>query len=169
MAAIPNFRGLIDRVYARGGWNLSNVAGCGAFTRAVAVEAHKDDPRFVMLRKKASRTHAVDAKGRLHGADALLFVESASKAIAVDIIGSSASPDAKPSWTPEKDPKTKQLIYRYTAADGFAPDYGSVTPPKPEEPPAEPPTGDVARYLAGQFDKLVAWVNETREGLEKLT
>jgi hypothetical protein len=156
MAAIPNFRGIVDRVYARGGWNLTNLQGCGAFTRAVGVEAHADDKRFVMLKKKASRTHAVDSKGRLHGADVLLFVESSSKAIAIDIIGSSASPDAKPAWTPEKvDGKP---FYRYTAADGFAPDYGSVTPPKPEEP-----TGDRLAAVLRELAHIQALLTDIAE------
>lgn len=159
MATIPNYRQIVDQVYATGQFNLTTLQGCGNFTRAVAVPVHKADARFVMLKKKASRTHVVDNKGRLHGADVLLFVDGA-KAIAIDIIGSSASPDAKPSWGPEKDPKTKQLIYRYAPADGFAPDYATEPTPDPGPEPSDQAERD--RRLFAKLDQIVALINEIR-------
>ena len=149
---IPNFRHIVEQVQAANHFQIQSLNGCGQLTRASAVPIHKADKRFVMLTKKASRTHVVDSKGRRHGADVLLFVESPSKAIAIDIIGSSASPDAEVAWTPERDNTQagRPLIYRYTAADGFAPDYDAEPEPEPE--PEEPTVGLAARVADIEAD-----------------
>jgi hypothetical protein len=160
---IPSFRHIVEQVQAANQFKLHTLNGCGELTRASAVPIHKVDKRFVMLKKKASRTHVVDSKGRLHGADVLLFVESPSKAIAIDIIGSSNSPDAKVAWTPERD-KTKpgnQFIYRYTAADGFAPDYEVAPEPEPEPEPEEPTVG-LAEQVAELRARVASWESWAR-------
>ena len=160
--AIPSFRHIVEQVQASNQFPIQTLNGCGQLTRASAGPIHAADKRFVMLKKKASRTHVVDGKGRLHGADVLLFVESPTRAIAIDIIGSSASPDAKVAWTPERDNKQagRPLIYRYTAADGFAPDYEDAPPVPPVDPPPSSP--DIAalwarlRKLEERVDRHVA-------------
>lgn len=156
---IPSFKALVEQIQAQRRFPIATLEGCGQLVRASAGPIHAADPRFVMLRKKAGRTHVVDSKGRLHAADVLLFVESPTKAIAVDIIGSSASPEAKVAWSPERDKVTKQLVYRYTAADGFAPDYEDE--PAPEPPVSEPPSSDLEVQI-GRVDARLraveAWV-----------
>ena len=128
--SIPNLKSIVLAVHARGGWDLTTLAGCGAFTRACAVELHKADTRIVMLKKSAGRTHVVDSTGRRHAADAVLFLD-AGKGTSVDLIGNSRTPRAKPSWTPDS-------VMRYTTADGFAPDYDD----------GGPPTGDLESRVA---------------------
>ena len=136
----PNFKPLIQSVYAAGRYDLSTLEGCGAFTRACSVAVYKVDKRIVMLKKSAGRTHVVDAAGRRHAADALLFLEN-GKGTSIDIIGNSRTPQAKPAWTVDIKP-------RYTPADGFVPDYGEADEP-PAPPPIEPPdTFDLPARLA---------------------
>ena len=144
--AIPKLKAIIEQVYGDGSYDLSTLEGCGAFTRACSVRVYAEDPRFVMLKKSAGRTHVVDAKGRRHAADALLFLEN-GEGTSIDIIGKSRTADAKPSWTPD-------TVVRYTADDGFAPDYtADVT--EPDDPPA-PPSGDLAERVAALERKFAA-------------
>ena len=144
--AIPKLKAIIEQVYGDGSYDLSTLEGCGAFTRACAMRVYAEDQRFVMLKKSAGRTHVVDSKGRRHAADALLFLEN-GKGTSIDIIGKSRTADAKPSWTPD-------TIVRYTAADGFVPDY-TADAPKPDDPPA-PPSGDLAERVAELERKFAA-------------
>jgi len=149
--SVPELKHIVEKVYARGGFTLSTLDGCGEFTRACTRQVYAVDKRFMLLRKKASRTHVVDSKGRLHGADVVLFVESPSKAIAVDIIASSASPEARPSWGPERDKTTKKPIYRYTAADALPPDADAEPDPDPhtpDKPPVPPVPQDLEARIA---------------------
>ena|SRR5687767_496796 len=144
--AIPKLKTIVEQVYRDGSYDLSTLDGCGAFTRACAVRVYAEDPRFVMLKKSEGRTHVVDAKGRRHAADALLFLEN-GKGTSIDIIGKSRTADAKPSWTPD-------TVVRYTAADSFVPDYTADAP----EPggSAEPPSGDLAERVAALERKFAA-------------
>ena len=150
--AIPKFKTLVEGVYAAGRYDLSTLEGCGAFTRACSVAVYKIDTRIVMLKKSAGRTHVVDAKGRRHAADALLFLEN-GKGTSIDIIGSSRTPQAKPAWTPDSQ-------VRYGAADGFVPDYEDAPPVPPADPPPSAP--DIAalwarlRKLEERVDRHVA-------------
>ena len=59
--SVPDLKHIVQKVYARGGFTLSTLEGCGEFTRACAREVRKVDERFMLLRKKASRTHVVDS------------------------------------------------------------------------------------------------------------
>jgi hypothetical protein len=122
--AIPKLKHIVEQVFRDGTYDLSTLEGCGAYTRDCCVMLHAEDPRFVMLKKSAGRTHVVDAKGRRHGADAVLFLDQ-GKGTSVDIVGKSRTPEAVPAWTPDSKA-------RYTAADGFMPDYHSV--PAPDVP-----------------------------------
>jgi hypothetical protein len=144
--AIPKLKALIEQVCHDGSYDLSTLDGCGAFTRACAMRVYAEDQRFVMLKKSAGRTHVVDSKGRRHAADALLFLEN-GKGTSIDIIGKSRTADAKPSWTPD-------TVVRYTAADGFVPDYtADVSEPGGS---VEPPSGDLAERVAALERKFAA-------------
>lgn len=150
--AIPNFKNIVEQVYRSGSYDLTTLEGCGAFTRACAGPVHDADPRIVMLKKSAGRTHVVDSKGRRHAADALLLVEN-GKGVSIDIVGNSRTPKATPSWTVDKyaDGANKgQIAWRYTAADGFVPDYSDEpTPiPDPGEPAPNPGSDLEARVAA---------------------
>lgn len=143
--AIPKLKQIIEQVHREGSYDLSTLEGCGAFTRACAMRVYEADSRIVMLKKSASRTHVVDAKGRRHAADALLFLEN-GKGTSIDIIGKSRTADAKPSWTPDS-------VVRYTTADGFVPDYDAEMPPA-EDPPAQ--SGEIADRVAALERKFAA-------------
>jgi hypothetical protein len=144
--AIPKLKTLIEQVYGEGSYDLSTLEGCGAFTRACAMRVYAEDHRFVMLTKSAGRTHAVDAKGRRHAADALLFLENGN-GTSIDIIGKSRTAEAKPAWTPD-------TVVRYTAADGFVPDYTADVPAPGGS--AEPTGGDLAARVAALERKFAA-------------
>jgi hypothetical protein len=88
----------------------------------------------------------VDAKGRRHAVDALLFLEN-GEGTSIDIIGKSRTADAKPAWTPD-------TVVRYTADDGFVPDYNADAP-EPADPPAQP-SGDLAERVAALERKFAA-------------
>lgn len=144
-AALPDFRSIVEQVFEGGTYNLTNLQGGGVFTQAVAKAVNAKDPRFKLLKKSTSRTHVLDPKGRPVGADALLFVEAPGRAIAVDIIGSSASPKAKPAWTWDRykeGAQKGQLAYRYDETDAVEPDF-DVT---------DPPAADTHRYDGGGND-----------------
>ncbi len=143
---IPKLKAIIEQVYGDGSYDLSSLEGCGAFTRACAMRVYAEDHRFVMLQKSAGRTHVVDAKGRRHAVDALLFLEN-GEGTSIDIIGKSRTADAKPAWTPD-------TVVRYTADDGFVPDYNADAP-EPADPPAQP-SGDLAERVAALERKFAA-------------
>lgn len=139
--AIPKLKAIIEQVYRDGDFDLTTLNGCGTFTRACAGPVHEADPRIVMLKKSAGRTHVVDSKGRRHAADALLFLEH-GKGTSIDIIRSSRTPQATPAWTVD-------VKVRYTDADGFVPDYST----EPDDQPADPPPTDLeARVSALEAD-----------------
>jgi hypothetical protein len=145
--AIPKLKHIIEQVYRDGTYDLTTLEGCGVFTRACSVRVYAEDPRFVMLKKSAGRTHVVDGKDRRHAADALLFLEN-GKGTSVDIIGNSRTPQAKPAWTPD-------VKVRYTAADGFVPDYKAEPTPEPDPTPdPQPPSGD----LEARVSAIEAWI-----------
>lgn len=152
--AIPKLKHLIEQVYREGTYDLSSLEGCGVFTRDCAVRLYAEDPRFVMLKKSAGRTHVVDSKGRRHAADAVLFLEN-GKGTSVDIIGSSRTPQAKPAWTPDSK-------VRYSDADAFVPDYAAPTPPPAPQPDPDTPgwpedlTARVAA-LEAEIETIKSW------------
>jgi hypothetical protein len=148
--AIPKLKAIVEQVYRDGTYDLSTLEGCGAYTRDCCVMLHAEDPRFVMLKKSAGRTHVVDAKGRRHGADAVLFLDQ-GKGTSVDIVGKSRTPEAVPAWTPDSK-------VRYTAADGFVPDYRSAPPPLPNPGDDLPNVGDHEARIAA----LEAFVAKVR-------
>jgi hypothetical protein len=137
-AALPDYRSIVEQVYEGGTYNLANLQGCGVYTQACAKAVHAKDPRFKQLGKKAGRTHVLDPKGRRVAGDAILFVEAPGRAIACDIVGSSASPDAKPSWHWDRygedgdGHKKGELAYRYTENDAVEPDFDVTDPPAAE-------------------------------------
>jgi hypothetical protein len=150
MASIPKLKHIVEQVYREGTYTLESLEGCGQFTRDCAVKLYEEDPRFVMLKKSAGRTHVVDAKGRRHGADAVLFLDQ-GKGTSVDIVGKSRTPEAVPAWTPDSKA-------RYTVADGFVPDYRSVPTPVPNPGDDLPNSGDHEARIAA----LEAFVAKVR-------
>lgn len=148
MASIPNLKHIVQRVYDDGDFDLETLEGCGVFVRACAGPLRRADANVVMLKKSSGRTHVVDAKGRRHGADAVLYLDG-NRGISIDIIGKSRTPDAKPAWTVD----TK---WRYTEADGFVPDYEIAEPlPSPGTPP--PTSGSELDQLKLDVAALKAW------------
>lgn len=142
--AIPKLKAIVEQVYQEGSYDLTTLEGCGVFTRACAMRVYEADKRIVMLKKSSGRTHVVDSKGRLHAADALLFLEN-GQGTSIDIVSKSRTPDAKPSWTID-------TVVRYKTTDGFVPDYKQDVPDEPQDPPS----GDLAERVAALERKFAA-------------
>lgn len=134
--AVPKLKHIVEQVFREGDYNLTTEDGCAEYTRQCSLRLHDEDNRFRMLRKPASRTHAVDEKGRKHGVDAVAFLDK-GKAISIDIVGNSATPEAEPAWTVDKVKGVEK--WRYKESDTFVPDYDEIVnapPPEPVPPPA---------------------------------
>jgi hypothetical protein len=119
----------VQRIYDNGDYDLTTKAGCGDFTRDVAEKLYEEDPNFGELLKSSGRTHVVDRLGRRVAVDAGLYKATGQS---VDVIGSSASPNAKPAWTVDKP--------RYKDKDWAKPAGAGVSGPDPD--PVEPPSTD---------------------------
>lgn len=142
---VPNFKSVVEQVYARGGFDLTSKAGCGRFTEACCVELHATDPQFGHLKKSKSRNHVVDAHGQRHAVDAVLYKATGQS---VDLIASSESPSARPAWTVDTP--------RYSADDWYAPVLPPSDRPDPPKPPAPDLEGRVSD-LEAQVERLITW------------
>ena len=141
--AIPNHSAILNQLYATGAFDLSTRDGGAVYVRAAYDTLRAIDPRFFLLRKSAGRTHVVDVFGERHGADAVLFLETPTRGIAIDLISNSATAKAAPGWMPDKykeGAQKGQLAYRYTTKDAYAPVYDPIAPPLPPVTPAAQPT-----------------------------
>lgn len=123
--SVPNYKAEVVKLYNEGDYDLTTKEGSGLFTRDVAAYLHDLDADFGELLKSRGRTHVIDPLGRRVAVDAVLYKKTGQS---VDVIGSSASPKAKPAWTVDKP--------RYGEKDWAWP-AGSA--PKPEPPPAPTP------------------------------
>ena len=141
--SVPNHEGVVRQVYNAGTYNLRNHADCGRFTEDVCRALHALDRRFGHLRKRPPANHVIDAHGRAHAVDAVLYLSDVpGQSRSVDIIFASASTDAnevpRPIWDVD--------IPRYSASDWYAPD-GSPAPAPVPTPNPEPPATDIPRAL----------------------
>jgi hypothetical protein len=130
----PNRRAEVDAVYAMGGYDLTTKAGDCAFTLAVARRLHATDPKFGLLKKRASQNQCADTQTAV---DAVLYLATPpGLSTAVDIIASSESPRARPAWTLD--------LPRYTPDDWLDPDEVPGAPiPDPGTPVPDPGTPPV--------------------------
>lgn len=91
---VPDFSADVAALFATDAFNLSTKDGCGIFTDAVARLLKSKDARFGHLKKNPGQNqydgHAVDA--------VLYLSDTPGQSVAVDIIFSSETPEAKPSW-----------------------------------------------------------------------
>lgn len=114
----------VQKIYDEGHYDLTTKGGSGDFTRDVAVRLYELDDNFGELLKSSGRTHVVDSLGRRVAVDAVLYKETGQS---IDIIGSSASPKAKPAWTIDKP--------RYDDDDWAKPAGAGVSGPDPDPIP----------------------------------
>ena len=147
--SVPNHEGVVAQVYRTGRYFLGSHGDCGRFTEDVCKALHAIDPRFGHLRKRPGQNqyngHAVDA--------VLYLADEPGQSVAVDIIASSASPDARPQWNPD--------IPRYSASDWYAPD-GSPAPAPAPTPNPEPPSNDTITPRLQKIDAIYDVVMELK-------
>lgn len=133
---VPNRRSVVTEVFNRLRPNLLTKAGNGGFTEAVAWELEQREPGVWFHLKKVGGQNQWNG----HAVDAILH---AATGYAVDIIGSSESPDAAPAWHLDKK-------------DDGSPRYAGRTdlqikPFPPSDEPGNPPA-DTHRYDGGGND-----------------
>ena len=126
-AQVPDYRVFVQAIFNEGNHNLSTTAGSGCFTEEVAYRLSQIDSNFGHLRKNPGQN-----QWNGHAVDAILHLPSGR---AIDIIASSATPQARPSWQVD--------IPRYISSDFIAPLAGcqgsGQPPPQPQPPPQQPP------------------------------
>lgn len=116
---VPDYRHVVDTLYARGGWTITTKEGAGHFTEAAAAALHFVDAEFGHLRKPANRTHVVDQWGNRHAVDVVLYKASGQ---IVDIITDAGEPGARVSWGPGTE-------HEYSPDDWYAPRDAEIPPP----------------------------------------
>ncbi len=147
--SVPDYSQSVRDIAATGGYKLDTKEGDGIFTRACARIMHKVNARIGHLRKNEGQNHVTDlATSERHAVDNILFLDDApGQSTAIDLVSSSETPEARPSWGPDTP--------RYSASDWFAP--APITPSQVVRP-AMPFTKAVTA-----FDLLThmnqAWIN----------
>jgi len=131
----PNRRAVVDEVYASAPYDLTTKGGCGCFTEQVAFVLNAREPGdWFHLKKRGGQN-----QWNGHAVDAVLY----KTGYAVDIIGSSESPNAKPSWHVDKaddgGPRyaNQPELYIVPTA-GCVPGGGPTPGPDPEPPTPDP-------------------------------
>jgi hypothetical protein len=134
---MKSYKAVVQTIFNKGQYDLTSKEGCGRFTRQVAYELHKLDAGFGELLKSSGRTHVIDRLGRRVAVDAVLYKPTGQS---VDIVGSSASPKAKPAWTEDKP--------RYKDSDWAEPaGLGNEPVPVPEPEPQPQPSPDLSKRI----------------------
>jgi hypothetical protein len=160
--AVPNYKAIVQKIYDIGTYDLTTKEGCSLFTRDVAAHLYGFDANFGELLKSAGRTHAIDPLGRRVAVDAILYRPTGQ---AVDVIGSSASPKAKPSWTVDQP--------RYTDKDWAIParaggGTGTTEPPAPPPPPPPPATDPEVDTLKEVVSAIIRAIEDLSKDLSNV-
>lgn len=143
----PDRRALVERVFAQGNFNLQTKQGCGEFTEACLVALDAADPgEWKHLKKSGGQNqwkgHAVD--GGVH----------APTGYFVDMIGSSESPDAEPTWHLDRVKETGGGPRYKGRTDLFLP--AKLDGGAPQDPPTEDEDDELLMRIATLEGRIVA-------------
>lgn len=152
-SAQPDASSVVHQLAA--GRDLSTAEAQAQFADDVVCKLHSIDPRWGHLRKNPGQTQVHG-----HAEDAVLWLsDTPGQSVAVDFIGASGSPAARPTWQPDQP--------RYSSTDWVSPVGHNGCGSNPEPTPVPAPTVDLTPVIE-RLDNLTETVQAIISALQAI-